>query len=312
MKPLTREERGVGQARRTCRGGIAALCLLAAGARVASGDTLDTGGGGMAGRYIVHALAAMGHGRVSEAIEYCNRALARHPDFMGARFARGEVLLAAGQYDAAIADFSAVLAAHPEYPAVYIQRGAAYLRQHETQRAIEDLNRAITPTIGLAPTMEANALAFRSLALEQQGNSVAAHADFQRLLEIVRSDDNGWEVLGGACYTAAVIGLLKTATLACNDAIALHPRDVGLYDGSGLVDLKSGLWSKAIADYTRSLYYQADYTLSLYGRGIARQAVGDAAGGEADIAAARQSEPRIAEIMARLGVNQGGPIKASR
>jgi hypothetical protein len=127
---------------------------------------------------------------------------------------------------------------------------------------------------------------------------------------MLRSDDSGWEVLGGACYTAAVIGLLKTATLACNDAIALHPRDVGLYDGSGMVDLKSGLWSKAIADYTKSLYYQADYTMSLYGRGIAKLAVGDATGGEADFVAAQKSEPRIVEIMARLGVKQGSSRKA--
>jgi tetratricopeptide (TPR) repeat protein len=309
MKLLTRGERAVGQARRTCLGGIAALCLCAAGARLASGDAPDIGGGGVAGQYLVHALRAAGHGRLSEAIEYCNRTIAQRPDFMGARFTRGEVLLGAGQYDAAIADFSAVLAAHPESPTAYIERGAAYLRQHEPQRAIEDLNRAMTANRGQEPTIEENVLAFRTLALEQQGNNGAAHTDFQRLLEMVRTDESGWEVLSGVCNTAAVIGLLKTAVLACNDAIALHSRDAGLYDGSGLADLKSGLWSKAIADYTKALYYQPDYTMSLYGRGIARQAAGDAAGSEADYAAAKQSEPQIAEIMARLGVNQSGSIK---
>jgi tetratricopeptide (TPR) repeat protein len=311
MKLQTRGERAVGQARRTCLGGIAALCLFAAGARVACGDALDAGGGGVAGRYLVHALRAAGHGRVSEAIEYCNRTIAQRPDFMGARFTRGEMLLGAGQYDAAIADFSAVIVAHPEDQAAYIERAAAYLRQHDPQRAIEDLNRAMTSKRGQEPTIEENVLAFRSLALEQQGNSVAAHADFQRLLEIIRTDDSGWEALSGACYTAAAIGLLKTAALACDDAIVLHPRDAGLYDGSGLADLKSGLWSKAIADYTKALYYQPDYTMSLYGRGIARQAAGDAAGAEADFAAAKQSEPRIAEIMARLGVNTGIATKAT-
>jgi len=44
------------------------------------------------------------------------------------------------------------------------------------------------------------------------------------------------------------------------------------------------------------------FTLSLYGRGIARQALGDVAGGDADIAAAKRDEPDIVNIMAKMGV----------
>ena len=61
-------------------------------------------------------------------------------------------------------------------------------------------------------------------------------------------------------------------------------------------------WGKAIADYDQALGEYDDLTLSLYGRGLARLASGDTAGGNADLTAARQGEPDIANIMARLGV----------
>jgi hypothetical protein len=61
-------------------------------------------------------------------------------------------------------------------------------------------------------------------------------------------------------------------------------------------------WDKAIAEYDKALYGRPDLTISLYGRGVAKRAKGDVAGGNADIAAATRDEPDIANIMQRLGV----------
>ena len=69
-----------------------------------------------------------------------------------------------------------------------------------------------------------------------------------------------------------------------------------------LVYFKMRQWDKAIADYDRALRARPDLTLSLYGRGVARHAKGDRAGGDADIASATQGEPDIANVMTRLGV----------
>jgi len=60
-------------------------------------------------------------------------------------------------------------------------------------------------------------------------------------------------------------------------------------------------WDKAIADYDRALSSRPDMTLSLYGRGVARRARGDIAGGNVDIEAAKKAEPDIVNIMKRLG-----------
>jgi hypothetical protein len=69
-----------------------------------------------------------------------------------------------------------------------------------------------------------------------------------------------------------------------------------------MVNLMTHNWDQAIADYTQALYYRPDLTTSLYGRGLAKRAKGDSAGAAADIAAAQQNEPHIADIMARLGL----------
>jgi len=145
---------------------------------------------------------------------------------------------------------------------------------------------------------------YRSLAFQLLGRDDDAIADFHDTLKAVYGFDYGWTVLGFGCYTASVVGLLETAILVCDESISRKSRNTLAYGGRGLANLKSGLFAKAIADYTQSLYYQDDNTFDLYGRGVAKHALGDRAGGDADIAAATSSEPQIAEIMARLGVNK--------
>jgi tetratricopeptide (TPR) repeat protein len=119
------------------------------------------------------------------------------------------------------------------------------------------------------------------------------------MLRIVQ--EHPWYLLANHCYVAAVAGLLETAELTCEEAIDRNSHDIGQYDSLGFVHLRMKAWDKAIADYDRALSSRPDLTLSLYGRGVARRARGDIAGGDADIAAAKKDEPDIANIMKRLG-----------
>jgi tetratricopeptide (TPR) repeat protein len=119
------------------------------------------------------------------------------------------------------------------------------------------------------------------------------------MLKIVH--EHPWHLLADHCYVAAIAGLLETAELTCEEAIEQNAHDIGQYDSLGFVHLRMKAWDKAIADYNRALSSRPDLTLSLYGRGIAKRARGDIAGGDADIAAAKKSEPDIANIMKRLG-----------
>ena len=127
--------------------------------------------------------------------------------------------------------------------------------------------------------------------------------DFDEAMKAVNGDFfNNYRMLNNRCYSAAVAGLLDSAQESCDASIQLHERNESVYDSRGLVDLKSGHWDAAIADYTKALYYRPEYALALYGRGLAKRAKGDAAGAAADMATAEKSEPAIAAIMTRLGV----------
>ena len=63
-----------------------------------------------------------------------------------------------------------------------------------------------------------------------------------------------------------------------------------------------GNYAAAIADDSAALAIDAKSASSLYVRGLARHKSGDAAGGDADIAAAKAIDPKIADTYAGYGV----------
>ena len=70
--------------------------------------------------------------------------------------------------------------------------------------------------------------------------------------------------------------------------------------GAGL--LKLGDLDKALADYEAALKLNPKLAGSLYGRGVVKQKKGDAAGAEADMAAAKAIRANIADQWANYGV----------
>jgi len=110
------------------------------------------------------------------------------------------------------------------------------------------------------------------------------------------------------CWKHAIDGELDKALSDCNELLRLKPQDANTLNSRGLVQLKRGAFDDAIADYSAAIAKNAKDAKdakdadSLYGRGIARIRSGDAAGGEADISAARAIKPDIATIFAGYGV----------
>jgi len=287
------------------------LMLLGMG-RVACadpGDALDTGGGGVNRRYVLRAQILMEHGQYSDAIAYTQRALDNHPNYIWARFQHGRALFYSAKYDAAIDDFNEAIAAHPEVIQGYFFRGVSYLQLKKSLLAIADFNRGLAVTTDVGNPASASLYADRSLAFELLGKSEAAVSDFSQSLRLVSGNTNDWHMLTENCYNAAVVGLLDSALVACNESIKRHGRENYAIESRGLVYLKKKQWDLAIADYDQALYYKPDTSYVLYGRGIAKHAKGDKAGGDADIAAAVKLEPDIAGIMSRIGVQEENLVR---
>jgi tetratricopeptide (TPR) repeat protein len=69
-----------------------------------------------------------------------------------------------------------------------------------------------------------------------------------------------------------------------------------------LIYLKMGQFDSAIQDYSSALRIEPKLASALYGRGLARLKKGDAAGGNADVEAARKLETKVADDFSQYGV----------
>lgn len=108
--------------------------------------------------------------------------------------------------------------------------------------------------------------------------------------------------LNEACWTRAMFRLdLEAAIAQCTKSIALDP-DPNTLDSRGLVWLQRGEWAKAASDYDAAIVVRPRMASSLYGRGLARKRLGDAAGSTADFAAAARIDRWIGETYAGYGL----------
>ena len=87
---------------------------------------------------------------------------------------------------------------------------------------------------------------------------------------------------------------LPRALEDCTQALRLRPGFADALDSRGFVHLKLGKPREALADYDAALK-AGPRASSLYGRGLARKRIGDTAGGDGDMVAAKAMDPRAAD-----------------
>jgi tetratricopeptide (TPR) repeat protein len=126
---------------------------------------------------------------------------------------------------------------------------------------------------------------------------ISAHADDSRMPE----------ALSGRCWVRAVQGRdLDKALSDCNAALKrsakASPLNARILDSRGLVRLRLGDYDKSLADYDASLKIRPNDAWALYGRGIDELRKKKPVEGEADMAAAVNIWPKIADEFARRGI----------
>ncbi len=283
----------------------------------------DSGGTGTAARLVNAAGRAAYHGRYSEAIGDDNKALAISPAYGEAFLSRARNEMDSGRYPEARADLDRVIAMHPDDMALGMARVELALRQSDGTTALTALKAALSLPLysswhqpeergtyeagsgtqyHVNGHMESRADEYGSIANQLLHHDDASLVDMQNMLKVESVHPE--HILANYCYLAAVAGLLESAELTCQESIDQNSHDIGQYDSLGYVHVRMKQWDKAIADYNKAIDDRPDLTISLYGRGVARRAKGDVAGGNADIAAATRDEPDIANIMRRLGVSE--------
>lgn len=200
-------------------------------------------------------------------------------------------------YDRALADFNEMIRIDPEGDSGFLGRCIVYGDRGEYDRAVADCSRAIQ--------LRSNDY----LAFEIRGNTYADKKEYESAIadytRVIHLNPKFGEAYGNRCLLRARLGRdLPQALSDCNEALRLQPDDEDVFQGRGLVELRSGVFDRAIADFTAAFAKNAEDASSLYGRGLAKLKSGDTPGGHADMAAAVAIRADIAEVYAGYGVSE--------
>lgn len=176
----------------------------------------------------------------------------------------------------------------------YANRGNAQLSKGATVKAIEDFSEALK----LDPS-DGNTFYNRGIAFMDKGDLAHAGKDFDSAIKLNPSDAGA---LASRCYVRAVQGGdLNAALDDCNKSLKLEANGY-TNDSRGLVYLKLSRFEEARKDFDVALKSDAKSASSLFGRGVAKRHLGDAAGGDKDIAAAKAIDANIAKTYNSRGV----------
>lgn len=233
-------------------------------------------------------------GDLGRAMADLNRAVALAPDKPTVLVTRGQIESRRGNLAGAARDYEAALKLDQRYAAAMINLAAVRSMQGQSGAAIELLDQAIAID-------RRNPLAFYNrgyaeFALKQYDKAIA---DYGSAIEL---DAGMGLAYNNRALSRAIAGSDLVAALADSDqALKLLPLNLEVRDTRGFIYLKLGDPSLALNEYNAALTIDPNRALSLYGRGLARIRMGDAAG-KGDQEAAVTINPEVADDFAIYGL----------
>jgi tetratricopeptide (TPR) repeat protein/predicted aspartyl protease len=245
---------------------------------------------------------------------------------------RGAARAARGALKDALADLDQAAKLAPGNIEILRQRAELYARMRQPAKALDDLDHLLKQK---ADDVEAHIMraALRrqldhdaDIRADLDAAATAASKNSTRRLELAAmysdiddypqaiaqydlwiaahpEDSRKPSALNGRCWARALSGAaLPLALKDCNAALSAMRHNPSFLDSRGLVRLRMGDFVKAIADYDEALAKDDTMAWSHYGRGIAELRLGRKDAGEADLAKARQIDPKLAAKAAKLGI----------
>jgi tetratricopeptide (TPR) repeat protein len=197
--------------------------------------------------------------------------------------------------DEAIAEFGQVIEREPAFVFAYEHRCSLYLSAGKPDAALSDCSKAVD--LG---TDKIDAHSLRADVYVAMGRFLDAVADVDEIIRLKPDWANGY---GQRCQIRALGNLELDEALKDCAAFERHGgKSVHGFESLALIEYRIARYADAIDAADKSLALDPKRATALYIRGLAKQKSGDAAGGNADIAAAKAIYPKIAEMYARHAV----------
>jgi len=257
-------------------------------------------------------MAARADGRHADAVVAFSVALRLDPSHATALTGRGSAYHSLGRWERSLADYRAARTAEPASatPLLGELRALSRLGRAEEARALIQKELEATPNhyVALYMLVDVTKKAGRAQeALSALDAAVSAAPDDLELLtlraearalagqvELARADyEAGRRLAAGdpilfnnLCWSQATVGFdLERALADCD--VAVSAGEAAVIDSRAMVLLQLGRHEEATAAYDQALAAEPTQAASLFGRGLARLALGDTGGGE-DIDLARR------------------------
>lgn len=262
---------------------------------------------------------AMADGRFADAIISFSVALRLNPGHGTALSARGASYYQIGRWDRSLSDYRALKIALPSSDVGLFGELRALTRLDRTDeaRTIIKAKLETAPANGVAlgalarigkdegqyqEILEAldaglvsspddfSLMSLRGEVRALAGDEPGARADFAVLRRMANGNPS---LMNNVCWNQAISGFdLEQALTDCDVAVASG--ESGIIDSRAMVLLQMERYAEAKADYELALAAAPSQSTSIYGRGMARLALGDA-GGHEDLARARLLNSDVAE-----------------
>lgn len=239
------------------------------------------------------ALGELGH--TGRALADLDRAITLSPGRAQPYVERGKIYDRIGKSDAALKDFDTALQLNLRDTSAFINRAAVHAKQGNHASAIRDLDAALSLGGG-TPVLFYN----RGYSHFAKREYAQAIADYSVAIAL---DPKMGRAYNNRCLTRAVLGQdLVRAMNDCDMAQKLVPLSLDVRATRGFVYLKLGDPRLALHEYDAVLALDPNRPIALYGRGLARIAIGKVQEGEADKAAALALLPEVADAFTPFGL----------
>lgn len=123
--------------------------------------------------------------------------------------------------------------------------------------------------------------------------------------QLVAMSPTNSSFLKDRCYKRGLAKAnLEGALADCELSLTLHPGNSGVLDSKGVVLYQLGRYRDAIQAYDEALKISPKQAVSLFVRGLAKQKLGDAAGGTSDITAAKAIDSDVQSVFRGSGITE--------
>lgn len=248
--------------------------------------------------YALRGQADLSRGETGAALADLDKAIGMGPGKADWYATRARVHLLLGQPDTAMADLDQAIKLDPGDVGALLQRARLKLAHKDTAGAESDV--AAARQLAQPGSQQSRVIAQFYIATGQPAEALPLLDDW---INLHGSDHGLGAALNDRCRARAFANVMSDKALHdCRKAIKLDGANPAYLESEALAQLRLQDYADAITNFQQVVSQQPRWAWARYGLGLARIRSGQAAAGNADLAAAKAINPQIGAKFEQYGI----------